>query len=69
MLEIMSLELKVPSMVCNGCVDTVTKAIKGLDSDAKVEIDLSTKMVKVDGKPTDDSIKEAITSAGHTVES
>ncbi|MEB3279531.1 MAG: heavy-metal-associated domain-containing protein [Lyngbya sp.] len=64
----MSLELKVPSMVCDGCVDTVTKAIKGLDSDAKVDIDLSTKMVKVDGKPSEDSIKEAISSVGHTVE-
>lgn len=65
----MSLEMKVPSMVCNGCVDTVTKAIKSLDSEAVVEIDLPTKMVKVDGKPSEESIKEAITSAGHTVES
>jgi copper chaperone len=65
----MSLEMKVPSMVCNGCVDTVTKAIKGLDSDAKVEIDLASKTVKVDGKPSEDSIKQAITSVGHTVES
>jgi copper chaperone len=56
-------------MVCNGCVDTVTKAIKGLDSDATVEIDLVTKTVKVDGKPSEDSIKQAITSVGHTVES
>ncbi len=65
----MSLEMKVPSMVCNGCVDTVTKAIKSLDAEAVVEIDLPTKMVKVDGKPSEESIKEAITSAGHTVES
>ncbi|MDY7020673.1 MAG: heavy-metal-associated domain-containing protein [Cyanobacteriota bacterium] len=64
----MSLELKVPSMVCDGCVETVTKAIKGLDSDANVEIDLSTKMVKVDGKPSEDSVKQAISEAGHTVE-
>ncbi|MEL7039679.1 MAG: heavy-metal-associated domain-containing protein [Cyanobacteria bacterium J06592_8] len=64
----MSLELKVPSMVCDGCVETVTKAIIGLDSDANVEIDLSTKTVKVDGKPSEDSVKEAIAAAGHTVE-
>ncbi|WP_413163920.1 heavy-metal-associated domain-containing protein [Capilliphycus salinus ALCB114379] len=64
----MSVELKVPSMVCDGCVDTVTKAIKGIDSNAKVEVDLSTKTVKVDGNPSEDSIKEAISSVGHTVE-
>lgn len=64
----MSLQLKVPSMVCDGCAEKVTQVIQGLDSDAKVEVDLSTKVVTIEGKPSEDSIKEAITSAGHTVE-
>ncbi len=64
----MSLQLKVPSMVCDGCAEKVTKAIQGLDSEAKVDVDLSTKIVTIEGKSSEDSLKEAITSAGHTVE-
>jgi len=64
----MALEMKVPSMVCNGCVDTVTKAIKTVESEAQVDINLETKMVKVDGKASPESIKEAITATGHTIE-
>jgi copper chaperone len=64
----MALELKVPSMVCNGCVETVTKAIKTVESEAEVEIDLETKMVKVEAKSAPESIKQAITATGHTIE-
>ena len=64
----MALELKVPSMVCNGCVETVSKAIKTVESDAEVDINLETKMVKVDAKASPESIKQAITATGHTIE-
>lgn len=64
----MKLELTVPSMVCDGCIDTVKKAIAKKDPSAAVAIDLETKKVAVEtDRPTTD-IKEAITSAGHTVE-
>ncbi|NJK27770.1 MAG: heavy-metal-associated domain-containing protein [Coleofasciculaceae cyanobacterium SM2_3_26] len=64
----MSLELKVPSIVCEGCADTITKAIQALDADAQVQVDLATKMVKVEGKPSEEAIKQAIAEKGHTVE-
>lgn len=62
------LELKVPSMVCDGCVETVTKAIKTHEPNAKVDIDLDSKKVSVDTKASEESIKQVITAAGHTVE-
>ncbi|MBW4497374.1 MAG: heavy-metal-associated domain-containing protein [Oscillatoria princeps RMCB-10] len=63
----MALELKVPSMVCEGCVDTVTKAIKTVDSDAGVNVDLETKTVSVESPASEESIKQAIVATGHTI--
>jgi copper chaperone len=64
----MSLQLKVPSIVCEGCAETITKAIKSVDANAQVDVDISAKTVKVDGTQSEDSIKQAIAATGHTVE-
>ena len=64
----MSLEMKVTSMVCEGCVETVTNAIKKVDSSATVTVDLPSKLVKVDSQTQESSIKQAIAAAGHTIE-
>lgn len=64
----MKLELKVPSMVCNGCVDAVTKAIKTVDGNAEVKIGLETKIVEAETEASAASIEQAITAIGHTVE-
>ncbi len=63
----MSLQLKVPSIVCEGCAETITQALKNLDPETKVEVELSTKTVTVEGKPSENSMKQAITKTGHTV--
>ena len=64
----MSLQLKVPSIVCGGCAETITKAVKSVDADALVDVDVSAKTVKVEGIQSEESIKQAITATGHTVE-
>ncbi|NJK36987.1 MAG: heavy-metal-associated domain-containing protein [Oscillatoriales cyanobacterium RM1_1_9] len=64
----MTVQLKVPSMVCDGCVNTVTQAIKNLDSSATVEINLRTKQVMVEGKPSESEVKQAIVDVGHIIE-
>lgn len=64
----MTINLKVPSMVCDGCIDTVKDAIKTHEPEAKVEINLETKQVEVDTKASEASIRQIITAAGHTVE-
>lgn len=64
----MTINLKVPSMVCDGCVDTVKEAIATHEPEAKVDINLDTKQVTVDTEASEASIKQIITAAGHTVE-
>lgn len=64
----MSLQLKVPSIVCEGCAETITKAVKSVDAEAQVDVDVSAKTVKVEGTQSEDSIKQAIAATGHTVE-
>ncbi|MEL7522336.1 MAG: heavy-metal-associated domain-containing protein [Cyanobacteria bacterium J06633_1] len=64
----MTINLKVPSMVCDGCVDTVKEAIVTHEPQAKVEINLDNKQVAVDTEASESSIRQIITAAGHTVE-
>lgn len=63
----MALKLKVPTIVCNGCVDTITKAIKTVEDEAKVNVDLAAKTVTVEAQASEESIKQAIVATGHTV--
>jgi copper chaperone len=61
----MTLQLKVPKIACASCVDTVTKAIKGVDATAKVEVDTKTKMVMVETQQPEAEIKQVIATAGY----
>jgi copper chaperone len=66
----MVLQLQVPSMVCDGCANTVTQAIHAVDNTANVAVDLTSKSVSVDTNATDGTaIVAAIIATGHTVES
>lgn len=64
----MTMQLKVPSISCDGCADTITKAIKTHESGADVQVNVEKKMVTVETKASEESIKQIITAAGHTVE-
>ena len=55
---------EVNDMTCGHCVSTITKALKAVDKDAKVAIDLASHRVQVesgaaDGEELADAIKEA----------
>lgn len=60
-------ELTVEDMSCGHCVGRVTKSVQALDKDAKVEVDLPTKKVKIDSSADIDRIAEAIVAAGYPV--
>lgn len=62
------MQLKVPSIVCEGCAETITKAIVALDADAKVNVDLSTKTANIETQASESEVKDAIAAVGHTVE-
>jgi Cu+-exporting ATPase len=60
-------ELTVEDMTCKHCVGRVTKAVQEIDQQAKVEIDLPTKRVKIDSQAELDRIAQAINAAGYPV--
>jgi Cu+-exporting ATPase len=60
-------ELTVEDMSCGHCVGRVTKSVQAIDKDAKVEIDLPTKKVRVDSTADLDAIAKAIDAAGYPV--
>ncbi|MCC0179313.1 heavy-metal-associated domain-containing protein [Waterburya agarophytonicola K14] len=64
----MTINLKVPSMVCDGCVSSIETAILTHEPEAKVSINLDTKEVTVDTEASETSIKQIITAAGYEVE-
>jgi Cu+-exporting ATPase len=54
-------------MSCGHCVGRVTTAVRGLDENATVEIDLATKKVRVDSSAQVERIAAAINEAGYPV--
>ena len=59
------LEFNLPDMTCGHCASTVTMAVKQVDPDAKVEVDLNAKKVKVDSGEERPQIAAALTEAGY----
>lgn len=58
---------KVEDMTCGHCVGVITKAIKAEDQNATVEIDLPTKMVKIESGKSAESFVSVITEAGYAI--
>lgn len=61
------MEFEVKDMSCGHCVMSVTKAVKSVDSQAKVEVDLATKKVTVESGSDRKSIADALAEAGYPV--
>ncbi len=59
------LEFNLPDMSCGHCASTVTQTVKLVDPDAKVNVDLSSKQVKIESTEDRASIAEALTEAGY----
>jgi Cu+-exporting ATPase len=60
-------ELTVEDMTCKHCVGRVTKAVQEIDQEAKVDIDLPTRKVRIDSQANLDRIVQAIDAAGYPV--
>jgi copper chaperone len=67
--KIMKISLRISSIACEACANTITKAIKNQQPDAQVSVDVSQKIVTVESEAVVASIQEAIEGAGHTVDS
>ena len=59
-------QFNVPDMTCGHCASTITKAVKAEDPKAKVEIDLSQHLVKVESALSSEEVAQQIADAGYT---
>jgi copper chaperone len=60
-------ELQVEGMTCGGCVRGVTRSVLGVDGEAKVDVDLKSKKVRIDTAAPLQAITSAVTEAGYPV--
>ncbi len=60
------MEFRIEDMSCGHCASVITKTVRALDSQAKVEIDLAQKKVTVESSEDRATIAEALTEAGYT---
>lgn len=60
-------ELQVEGMNCSGCVKGVTRSVQAVDSNAKVDVDLQSKTVRVETQASLDAVRAAISDAGYPV--
>ncbi len=63
-----SATITVKGMTCDGCVRSVTKALKGVDGVQEANVDLQGQKATVtfdDSKTTVDTLKEAVEDAGY----
>ncbi|MBF2072967.1 MAG: heavy-metal-associated domain-containing protein [Synechococcales cyanobacterium C42_A2020_086] len=62
------MQIKVPSIVCEGCIETLTKAVTKLDPNAKVTGDLANKTLTIDTTADVAAVKAAMVEVGHSPE-
>lgn len=62
------LRLKVEGMSCGHCVQAVTRAVKAVDPNAQVRVDLGTKAVEAETRADPSEVSRAIEAAGFTVQ-
>jgi copper chaperone len=59
------IELTLPAMSCSHCERSVTNAVKRVDAVAKVQVDLSTKRVRIESALPAESFKAALADEGY----
>lgn len=59
------IEFDVQAMSCGHCVSTVTETIRRIDPQAKVEVDLAGKKVKVESSEDRARLAAALAEAGY----
>ena len=61
------ISFQVDDMTCGHCVSSITKAVKAVDGEAKLQIDLATHRVDIEPTGSDAAeLSDAIRDAGYT---
>ncbi len=61
-------QFRVPDIHCDGCIRSLTSAVRDLDDKAILQADLATKLVRIETTAPDAAVAEAIHDAGFTFE-
>jgi copper chaperone len=60
-------ELQVEGMTCGGCANSVKRSVQALDNNAKVEVDLASKKVRIETGADIAKVTSALDEAGYPV--
>jgi copper chaperone len=61
------ISFEVKDMTCGHCVSSITRAVRSIDQDAKVQVDLATHRVRIEPSRSDAiQLRDAIQQAGYT---
>ncbi|MEA9358488.1 heavy metal-associated domain-containing protein [Bacteriovorax sp. PP10] len=60
-------EFNVEGMTCSSCVNSIRNAVKSLDANAEVNVDLKSQKVKVHSEKKKSEIASIIEEAGYSV--
>jgi copper chaperone len=60
------IEFQIQDMSCNHCVAAISKAVKSVDADGRVDVDLATKRVRIESRHPAKEFTSAIEEAGYT---
>jgi len=58
------MEFEVKDMSCGGCANSITRAVNSVDPTARLDIDVTTKVVKIDSALPLDRLVAVIEEAG-----
>ena len=61
------IEFQVEGMSCQHCVSAITQAVRAVDTEARVEVDLSAARVRVASSKPVETLTAAIEDAGYEV--
>lgn len=59
------IEFDIPAISCGHCAGMVTKTVQSLDPQARVEVDLATKKVRIETTGERGAIAAALSEAGY----
>jgi copper chaperone len=59
------IELKLPDMTCNHCVQTVTRTVRRVDAKAEVKVDLAEHRVQIESAQPREQFTSALAEEGY----
>jgi copper chaperone len=59
------IELTLPSMTCGHCVRAVTQAVKAVDEQAEVQVDLQAHRVTIESSEPAERFRQALAEEGY----